>query len=241
MTEQHDTDGLNSNASESSSDRHRQRQPQKAKTRWWLVLVLVLTLIPAGALLWECTRQFFGPRREQPAGRPGEVSEDRETTGGLFTRGSGYRKDKEIIRALYRDKQVLIERSEELIDKLATLEEKQAESEEKQAELIALLDSKDAELVLLQVKIMALEDRGTKTEGIAETVKRLILLTERVTRLEEANRMLLEELAKGLEKQGKHAQAKKLREKLAEMRQRSSKTQPTTGPTTRKDAPLPAK
>ena len=103
MTEQHDTDGVNSDVSETSSDRHGRGQPQKAKTRWWLVLVLVLTLIPAGALLWECTRQFFKPRREQPAGHSGEVSGDRQPTGGLFTGGTGYRREKEQIRARYRD------------------------------------------------------------------------------------------------------------------------------------------
>lgn len=102
-------------------------------------------------------------------------------------------------------------------DKQALLKQKEAlirklvESKEMEAELRTLLDTKDA---------------------------RIVHLTGRLTGLEEANKMLLEELAKVLEQQGEHARAGKLREKLAQMRHRSSRTQPTTAPTTRKDAPL---
>lgn len=61
-----------------------------------------------------------------------------------------WNKDKEQIRALYRDKQILIEQKEDLTSKLAN-------SEEKQAELLTLLDSKDAQIVIAQAKITSLE------------------------------------------------------------------------------------
>lgn len=59
-------------------------------------------------------------------------------------------KDKEQIRALYRDKQILIEQKEELSSQLA-------KSEEKQAELLTLLDGRDAQRVIDQTTIASLE------------------------------------------------------------------------------------
>ncbi len=66
-------------------------------------------------------------------------------------------KDKEQIRALYRDKQILIEQKEELTSNLG-------KSEEKQAELLTLLDSKDAQIVIAQAKITSLEIERVKPE-----------------------------------------------------------------------------
>lgn len=68
-----------------------------------------------------------------------------------------YNKDKEQIRALYRDKQILIEQKEDLARKLAT-------SEEKHAELLTLLDSKDGQLVVSRTKIKGLEDQLAELE-----------------------------------------------------------------------------
>lgn len=66
-----------------------------------------------------------------------------------------WNKDKEQIRALYRDKQILIEKNEELQTKLG-------KSEEKHAELLTLLDSKDAQLVIAQARITSLETDRVK-------------------------------------------------------------------------------
>ncbi len=61
-----------------------------------------------------------------------------------------WNKDKEQIRALYRDKQILIEQKEELASNLV-------KSDEKQAELLILLDGKDAQLGIAQTTITSLE------------------------------------------------------------------------------------
>jgi flagellar motor protein MotB len=61
-----------------------------------------------------------------------------------------WNKDKEQIRALYRDKQILIEKNEDLQTKLG-------QSEEKHAELQILLDGKEAQLAIAQAKITSLE------------------------------------------------------------------------------------
>lgn len=70
-------------------------------------------------------------------------------------------KDKEQIRALYRDKQILIEKNEELQAKVVT-------SEEKQAEYLTLLDSRDAQRTIDQTKIANLE-----ADLAAERAKRI--------------------------------------------------------------------
>ncbi len=75
---------------------------------------------------------------------------------GLSVVGCWNKKDEQI-RALYRDKQILIEQKDDVARKLAT-------SEEKHAELLTILDGKDGQLAASRVKITSLEDLVTEKD-----------------------------------------------------------------------------